>query len=337
MGQLCVNLELDWLYLIAKDKSCDFEGNGVEKQTSWPDSCSVWGAAGVHADCVDTGVHCGRPGEKGGFELCKLYRSHFFPSIKKVGNQASNQVIKESGETLFWFTFGTSLTTSTIGLTNTLLHGPCRILTSPLGLRGAIQYVLIFMSCALMIITKVVCYDGFQNMKLYDFPKDGTVLPDLDFPKDKVLATVFIYSVKAVPILVYTLWCVCHKRILTTFLEHPSVLLLPMFTPFTLISSSKCCFCCRDEKTSSTQEHIRFSWKYSFICVAVHYISCPTTILKIYASLKYGPYSSPTDLIRILTIASAIPMVVLYFFSSKGTRYFIVTFSYPSHLLATGF
>ena len=63
---------------------------------------------------------------------------------------------------------------------------------------------------------------------------------------------------------VFACW---HKGILKTFLAHPSVLLLPVFTNFTFVSNSKVCCGGRGEKEE--ESYLVFWPKFTAINVGV--------------------------------------------------------------------
>ena len=166
---------------------------------------------------------------------------------------------------LFCVAFSTSVTTSSLGLAKNLKVGPCRILPEQKRFLGGLlspRFVLIFLSCGFTLIVKGFAFAGGVHTQGGKLSAAGGVI---------ALSLLFL------PGLLTGLYASCHKGILKTFLAHPSVFLLPVFSYFTFVSNSR--VCCGGEgktednekgnKTRKEETFITFSPKYTAINAVV--------------------------------------------------------------------
>ena len=134
-------------------------------------------------------------------------------------------------EALFYFSFLTSILTASLGLAKVLLSGVCRVLGGGgrLGGLATPRFLHLVVACGASLVAKGLglamatadwsCEEGSTTIHALALALATMFLPGL------LLATC-------------TSW---HPGILTTFLSHPSILLLPTFTHFTFASSTFSC------------------------------------------------------------------------------------------------
>jgi hypothetical protein len=138
------------------------------------------------------------------------------------GNKQIRKEILGDDETLFFFTFGTSILSASLGLTKSLKTGPCRILQEG-GTAGGFltgRFLLLFVSCGATLVSKgIVLAIGAGHP---DFALWSPLVP---------LATSFLPG-----LLLSILALGPSLQTLKMFIAHPSLLLLPAVTYFTFSS-----------------------------------------------------------------------------------------------------
>ena len=186
--------------------------------------------------------------------------------IRKLQEAEGHQVIfddhNDKDFILFLVAYLTSIISSSLGLAKSLKVGPCRILPEQKRcLRGLLspRFILIFFACGFSLVAKGFgLAGGVQALEGGDFLAGGGAL---------ALSTFFL------PGFLTGLFACWHKGILKTFLVHPSVFLLPVFSSFTFASNSKVC-CGGGGQTEDTENgpeaekdetFITFSPKYTVV------------------------------------------------------------------------
>ena len=172
----------------------------------------------------------------------------------------SDLVLNDKDQTLFWVAFSTSIITSALGLAKNLKVGPCRILPEQKKLLGGLlspRFILIFFSCGLILVAKGLA------LALGVSTSSGKVSAALAVI---TLSTIFL------PGFLIGLFACWHRGILKTFLAHPSVFLLPVFSIFTFVSKTTKVCSGAEEKTgekglkeATDEQFITFSPKYTAI------------------------------------------------------------------------
>ena len=165
----------------------------------------------------------------------------------------NNRDLKSTDSILFFVAFSTSVITSSLGLAKNLKVGPCRVLAEQKKHLGGLlspRFILLFFACGLTLGGKGAALTLTFVTKIGNV--QGAAL---------VVSTIFL------PGLLVGLFSCWHRGILKTFLAHPSVLLLPVFTNFTFVSNSKVCFGGRVEKKD--ESYLVFSPKFTAINVGV--------------------------------------------------------------------
>merc|ERR550517_1071475 len=213
-----------------------------------------------------------------------------------VGNEIIFDHNNPNDMILFWATFSTSILTSSLGLAKSLKTGPCRILPEQKRLLGGLlspRFILIFFSCGFTLFAK-----GWALALLFlegDCLEEGAI----------ALSTIFL------PSFLIGLFACWHKGILKTFLTHPSVFLLPVFSFFTFASNSK--VSCRggtdvDEKGDNGEKEetiITFSLKYTAINTGVSVLGFPAYAI-LYYTLHITEFTDepPNFILQILFLVS---------------------------------
>ena len=183
--------------------------------------------------------------------------------VRALGEVEGSEIIfnildrNSTDSVLFFVAFSTSVITSSLGLAKNLKVGPCRILPEQKKHLGGLlspRFILLFFACGLTLVggkgaalTVTVVGSG-EKLGIVQ----GVAL---------VVSTIFL------PGFLVGLFSCWHRGILKTFLAHPSVLLLPVFTNFTFVSNSKVCCGGRGEKEE--ESYLVFSPKFTAINVAV--------------------------------------------------------------------
>ena len=166
---------------------------------------------------------------------------------------------------LFFVAFSTSVITSSLGLAKNLKVGPCCILSKEKRCFGGLlspRFILIFFSCCFVLVAK-----GFSLA--------GSILEGPGSPEPAVLAgkVAFSLSTLLLPGFLTGIFACWHKEMPKTFLVHPSIFLLPVFSLFTFVSNSKVCCgrrgktedCEKGQKGIQEETFITFSPKYTAI------------------------------------------------------------------------
>ena len=127
--------------------------------------------------------------------------------------------------------------------------GVCKVVAEG-GLLGgflSIRFILIFLACLFTLLFRV----SFVRVSFTISISDSS-------PFDHILA----FSLLTLPGLITGIIFIWHRPLFNTFLKHPSLLLLPMFTFFTFKSNSeKCC----TKKNLTDEVKIRFSVKATYL------------------------------------------------------------------------
>ena len=148
---------------------------------------------------------------------------------------------------LFLVTFITSFFTAALGMAKRLKAGPCRILSVDKGLLGgllSVRFLLIFVACLATLFGKVVFFAGVAHCSSF-----------LISPRP-LIASALAFCAVSLPGLIIGIIFIRHRSLLKTFLNHPSLLILPAFTFFSFESNAKCCSGNRD---SQSEVEITFS------------------------------------------------------------------------------
>ena len=196
--------------------------------------------------------------------------------VRKDDDAEGHEIIfddtDEKDKILFWVTFSTSIITPSLGLAKNLKVGPCRILPEQRRCLGGLlspRFVLIFLSCGSTFVTRGYFLVGGIS--------GGTLAEGA-----MTLSTLFL------PGFLIGLFASWHKGILKTFVAHPSVFLLPMFTHFTFAPNPKVCCGKKPEDSekglgvSKEDTFITFSPKYTAINVGVSAAGALTYALTIH-------------------------------------------------------
>jgi len=153
------------------------------------------------------------------------------------------------GSFLFFVAFSTSIITSSLGLAKNLKVGPCRILPEAEGLLSP-RFLLLFLACGLTLVSKALAL-ALTFVELEKIIQGGATYRDP--AKIGILqGTALFMTTIFLPGLLVGLFSCWHRGILKTFLTHPSILLLPVFTNFTFVSNSKVCCGGRGGKKEET-------------------------------------------------------------------------------------
>ena len=141
---------------------------------------------------------------------------------------------------LFFVAFSTSIITSSLGLSKNLKVGPCRILPEQKRYLGGFlspKFILIFVACGFTLVGKGIALANVVVGR--GRAGRGPCGADLSGGVAIALSTFFL------PGVLVSMFACAHCEILKTFLVHPSVFLLPVFTHFTFLSKRN--FCCEGE------------------------------------------------------------------------------------------
>ena len=209
---------------------------------------------------------------------------------------------------LFWVAFLTSVITSSLGLAKNPKVGPCRILPEQKKCLGGLlspRFILIFFACGLSFVAKgFALAAGFATPKGQISAVGGAI----------TICTLFL------PGILTGLFASWHKGILKTFLAHPSVFLLPMFTYFTFASSSKIC-CGREGQTRDYEMGTEITKKETIIIFSPIYTAINASVsfvgLLVYAFTLALIYEASLDRVlpyfglvftpgRLLTLATTL-------------------------------
>ena len=151
---------------------------------------------------------------------------------------------------LFFVAFSTSILTSSLGLAKNLKVGPCRILPEQKACLGGLlspRFLLIFFACGFTLVGKGI---ALASALVYAYGPCGET--NMTAVASFIIATFFL------PGLLIGLFASCHRTLLRTFLTHPSVYLLPVFTHFTFSANSNrvCCRKGKDEENNFQEDQV---------------------------------------------------------------------------------
>ena len=178
------------------------------------------------------------------------------------GREIIFDMYKSSDSNWFWVSLSSSALSSAFGLARNLDDGPCRILQVQTWAPCRPRFLLLIFAFGLTLIGKGVAVASA-------IPTGGPCGEEV--PGGALIA----FSTLFLPGFFVGLFACWHRNILCTFLAHPSVFLLPVYSYFTFASDSK--LCCRGgERATSGQlssnsraESISFSPKYTAVNVGV--------------------------------------------------------------------
>ena len=124
----------------------------------------------------------------------------------------------------FMLAYLTSITSASLGMAKALKVGVCKVLPDTGLLDGllTVRFVFLFFTCVCILVIKA-------------------------FGINSSFSTIVGFLVPTLPGLVIGLISIRHRAMLKTFLNHPSLLLLPVFTFFTF-ESNICCGCGTHQK-----------------------------------------------------------------------------------------
>ena len=161
--------------------------------------------------------------------------------------RSQTRVRRTKGGYMFVFAICTSLVTASLGMAKSLKIGVCKILPDKGPLDGllTVRFILLVIACFLTLVGKAFAFVFFWNV----------------FPFS---ASFFLFTF---PGLVTGLVFIRHRAILKTFLNQPSLLLLPVFTFFSFSSNTKSC--CKREPGSQNDTEITFSVKATIVNIIV--------------------------------------------------------------------
>ena len=161
--------------------------------------------------------------------------------------------LNSTDSVLFLVALSTSIITSSLGLAKNLKVGPCRILPEQKRcLRGLLspRFILLFFACGLTLVNKALAL-----ALTFSVPSKLGMVPGAALAVSTIFLPGFLVGL-------FSCW---HRVILKTFLAHPSVLLLPVFTNFTFVSNSK--VCCGGRGGKKEESYLGFSPKSTAINV----------------------------------------------------------------------
>ena len=205
-----------------------------------------------------------------------------FLLIRKYSGELGGEIIFDHTNVkdtiLFWLAFWTSIITSSLGLAKNLKVGACRILPEQKRCLGGLlspRFILIFFACGLTFFAKALTLLGVVEI----FEDNSAPRLELSLKGcATTLCTIFL------PGFLTSLFACWHKGILKTFLAHPSVFLLPVFSFFTFASNSK--KWCRSARLEA-DTFITFSPKYTAINAGVNIAGLLIYVFIIADSLFY--------------------------------------------------
>ena len=147
---------------------------------------------------------------------------------------------------LFLLAFSTSVLSSSLGLAKVLKSGPCRVVREGGALGGLVtpRFLLLTLACGFTLAGKGAAM-GLVGLDWGPGCPNPNLVPGVLL----ALATTFL------PGLLLALVSTFHTNMLSSFLRHPSLLLLPTFTSFTFASNTK--LWGKQEK----EVEVRFSWR----------------------------------------------------------------------------
>ena len=179
--------------------------------------------------------------------------------MRATGRRAKGSEIILNGDNmestlLFFVAYFTSIITSSLGLAKNLKVGPCRILPEQKKyLRGFLspRFVLLFFACGFTLVGKGVALAI-------------AVIDSGPCRADPAVGAAIAVSTFFLPGFLISIFACWHRGILKTFLAHPSIFLLPVFTHFTFVSNLKPC----SRGEGGEKSFISFSPKYTAINAA---------------------------------------------------------------------
>ena len=166
-------------------------------------------------------------------------------------------------EYLFFFTFATSVLSASFGLAKNLKVGPCRVLGEGGALGGLAtpRFLLLSLACGATLTAKGAALGVAGG----DYGCKHGLVPGVLL----TMATMFL------PGFLLALATTFHSSTYTSFLRHPSLLLLPTFTCFTFASNIK--WCSKKEK----EVEVKFSMKataLNFLITLVGHVVYPLAV-----------------------------------------------------------
>ena len=129
----------------------------------------------------------------------------------------------------FIFTYFISMVSASLGMAKALKVGVCKVLSDKGLLDGLLtfRFFLLFLACFHTLLIKI-------GMLMF-------LIDDPIIKEYPVLSFIIAFLVSTLPGLVTGLIFIRHRAMLKTFMKHPSLLLLPVFTPLSFASNVKCC------------------------------------------------------------------------------------------------
>ena len=148
-----------------------------------------------------------------------------------------------ANDALFWISFLTSFISAGLGMAKSLKIGPCRILPDK-GLLGGlltVRFILIFFACSGTLFGKATYFTNSLECSTSN---------------NLLISTTLAFSSVTLPGLITGMIFIRHRSLLKTFLTHPSLVLLPVFTFFSFESNAKWC---SSNRNSESEVEIAFS------------------------------------------------------------------------------
>ena len=202
-----------------------------------------------------------------------------------IGNVRAGILLGIFSDNLFRFTFLTSFITAGLGMAKVLKVGVCKILPSDKGLLGgflSIRFILVFFACLFTLFSKAIFFFEYLKCPISNHP---------------VISTILAFPVLTLPGLITGMIFIWHSSLLKTFISHPSLLLLPMFTFFSFESNTQCCC---SNRNSQSEVEITFSVKATFLNLLVSLASVIVYTIIVSKDLCMG-YRELTDQLILLT------------------------------------
>ena len=182
----------------------------------------------------------------------KSYRTFSFSG--RIPTRSHQRAAYSENYNTFLLAYLTSMASASLGMAKALKVGVCKVLSDHGLLSGLLtfRFIVLFFACLFTLLS-----NALFMIFLIDYP----IIKE--YP---VLSSILAFLVPTLPGLVIGLMFIKHRAMLKTFLNHPSLLLLPVFTFFSFESNVQCC---GTDKTDSRKEiEISFSVRAS-ICNAL--------------------------------------------------------------------
>ena len=121
--------------------------------------------------------------------------------------------------------------------------GVCKVLNDRGLLDGMLtfRFILLFFTCLILLAAKALLFVMALFKPSPSFAADHYWSSDPNIKEYSVMSTIQALLVPTLPGLVTGLIFIRHRALQKTFLNHPSLLLLPVFTYFTFESNVQCC------------------------------------------------------------------------------------------------